>query len=106
MAHPVNSHDIADVLKAWDNAWKSANLVCRYRPNRQKIVEWCSEYPTDLVQEAIEDGMPNFVRRIGARPDDTIRSGNAVFAINYFTGVLRNKFAQLADAPIEEGDHA
>jgi hypothetical protein len=103
----VTRGQIRQVNHTWRTVWNSTGLTCNYQPHWDKLLEWCHYYPLDLVFESIEDGIPNFVRRIGGKPGEVIHSGNAMFAINYISGVLRNKADSLRTSNIiQEVDHA
>lgn len=105
MSYTVTRSDLSEVARIWNETWAKSGLTCRYLPADDKVIEWCSDHPLDLVLESIEDGVPNFIRRINGQPGDVVRPGNATWAINYVTGVLRNKATALrASTVIREAD--
>jgi hypothetical protein len=70
--------DIDEVNRIWNKVWADSGVTCRYQPNNATIIEWCFLYPLDLVLESIEDGIPNFIRKLALKEGDTVRAGNAV----------------------------
>jgi len=91
-----------DVIAMWKAVWGAYGFICKYQPTAQQVYLWLEHDATnmDLVLESVEDGIPNFIRRINGKPGDTIRSGTATWCVNYISGVVRNKKTNLSQSDV------
>jgi hypothetical protein len=53
-------------------------------------MDWIEQYSSALVEEAIEEGIPRFLRKVKAQTGRPLSRSMAEYAINYCGGVLRN----------------